>query len=101
MSFDKGLKKYEKIGSGFLLFLAGMSLAQCYDAYHTLKEYDKLSLAQELGEDDSLTFSVFRDEKLIIIFYLLFLLILNTNLMMKIMKNLIRYLVTRYILFRC
>ena len=63
MSFDKDLKKYEKIGSGFLLFLAGMSLAQCYDAYHTLKEYDKLSLAQELGEDDSLTFSVFRDEK--------------------------------------
>lgn len=60
MSHDK---KFGKISRGFLLFSTGMLLATGYNAYHTLKESDKFSLAQELGEEDTLTFSVFRENK--------------------------------------
>ena len=60
---DNDLKKIEKIRRGLLLLSSGMLLATGYNAYHTSKEYDKLSLAQELGDDDSLIFSVFQEEK--------------------------------------
>lgn len=63
MTTKNEIRYLKKIGRGFLLLYTGMFLGLGYNAYHTSKEYDKLSLAQELGDHDSLTFSVFRDEK--------------------------------------
>lgn len=62
MSSQNDIKYLKKISRGLLLFFTGMIFATGYNAYHTSKEYDKLSFAQELGDEDSLTFSVYREK---------------------------------------
>ena len=61
MSNQNDMKYLKKICRGLLLCSTGIVLATTYNAYHTSKEYDKLSLAQELGDEDSLTFSFYLD----------------------------------------
>lgn len=63
MTTKNEIKYLKKINRGFLLFLTGIIFSSGYSSYHISKEIDKLSLAQELGDEDSLTFSVFQDEK--------------------------------------
>lgn len=63
MTTKNEIKYLEKISRGLLLFSAGMFFTFGYNTYHMTKECDKLSFAQELGDEDSLTFSVFQDEK--------------------------------------
>lgn len=61
MSNQNDMKYLKKICRGLLLCSTGIVLATTYNAYHTIKESNKLSLAQELGDEGSLTFSFYLD----------------------------------------